>query len=95
MACRPKEFHGNDGTVGLLRWIEKIEVVLYISNCLDNFRVKYASCSFQGKALTWCNTQIQTRCTDVETAMTWAEFKTLLADEYCLKNEMQKLESEF
>ena len=33
MSCRPKEFHGTEGAVGLLSWIESMESVLHISRC--------------------------------------------------------------
>ncbi|GJR10968.1 hypothetical protein Tco_0793620 [Tanacetum coccineum] len=46
-------------------------------------------------ALTWWNTQVQTRGHDAANGLTWETFKGLLTEEYCRKDEMQKLESEF
>ncbi|GJS98855.1 zinc finger, CCHC-type, retrotransposon gag domain protein [Tanacetum coccineum] len=48
-----------------------------------------------GRALTWWNTQVQTRGHDTANDLTWETFKGLLTKEYCRKDEMQKLESEF
>ena len=31
MTCKPKEFHGKEGAVGLISWIESMETVLRIS----------------------------------------------------------------
>ncbi|GKA76710.1 hypothetical protein Tco_0783171 [Tanacetum coccineum] len=47
------------------------------------------------KALTWWNTQVQARGRTSTIGMAWDNFKTLLRDEYCPHNEMQKLENEF
>ncbi|KAD3640228.1 hypothetical protein E3N88_29451 [Mikania micrantha] len=95
VACKPKEFYGNDGAIGVLKWLEKMEAVLRISDCLPSQKVKYAVCSLQGKALTWWNSQIQARGIDEAEALGWSEFKALITEEYCPINELQKLEAEF
>ncbi|KAJ9536401.1 hypothetical protein OSB04_un000414 [Centaurea solstitialis] len=51
-SCNPKEFHGTEGAVGLLAWIEGMESVLHISKCLERNKVEYAACLLQGRALT-------------------------------------------
>ncbi|KAD7117467.1 hypothetical protein E3N88_04735 [Mikania micrantha] len=71
VSCKPKYFHGCEGAIGILKWIEKMESVISISDCLDNQKVKYATCSFQNKALTWWNTQVQARGREAVEAMTW------------------------
>ncbi|KAJ9543842.1 LOW QUALITY PROTEIN: hypothetical protein OSB04_023549 [Centaurea solstitialis] len=58
-SCNPKEFHGTEGAIGLLAWIEGMESVLHISKCLERNKVEYAACLLQGRALTWWNTQVQ------------------------------------
>ncbi|KAD4982134.1 hypothetical protein E3N88_18805 [Mikania micrantha] len=94
VSCKPKDFHGTEGAIGILKWIEKMESVISISDCLDNQKVKYATRSFQNKALTWWNTQVQARGREAVEAVTWEELKAILVKEYCPKNEMQKLEEE-
>ncbi|GKE39655.1 reverse transcriptase domain-containing protein [Tanacetum coccineum] len=47
------------------------------------------------KALTWWNTQVQTRGREAAIGMTWEDFKALMREELCPNNEMQKLETEF
>jgi hypothetical protein len=61
-----------------MRWIEKMETVLDIRDCLDNQHMKYTTCSFQGKTLTWWNTQLHARGRDAAMTMTWDELKALL-----------------
>ncbi|GJX14469.1 hypothetical protein Tco_0206227 [Tanacetum coccineum] len=60
-----------------------------------NSKVEYAACLLQVRDLTWWNTQVQTRGREAALQLTWEEFKKLLLEEYCLKSEVQKLESEF
>ncbi|GJS95950.1 putative reverse transcriptase domain-containing protein [Tanacetum coccineum] len=61
MACNPKEYDGKGGAIALTQWIEKMESVFDNSGCAENQRVKFAASSFVNKALTWWNTQVQTR----------------------------------
>ncbi|GKC70460.1 reverse transcriptase domain-containing protein [Tanacetum coccineum] len=95
MACNPKEYDGKGGAISLTRWIEKMENVIDNSGCAENQRVKYAASSFMNKALTWWNTQVQTRGREAAIGMSWTDFKALLVEEFCPSNEMEKLESEF
>ncbi|GKC06832.1 reverse transcriptase domain-containing protein [Tanacetum coccineum] len=52
---------GMGGTLTYTRWVEKMELVIDISNCAAHQRVKYTASSLTEKALTWWNTQIQAR----------------------------------
>ncbi|GJW10117.1 reverse transcriptase domain-containing protein [Tanacetum coccineum] len=45
--------------------------------------------------LTWWNTQVQARGREAAIGMSWNDFKALLVEEFCLSNEMEKLENEF
>ncbi|GKB20852.1 putative reverse transcriptase domain-containing protein [Tanacetum coccineum] len=53
MKCKPLNFKGNEGIVGLTRWIEKMEPVFHISGCVVENQVKFATCTLLGAALTW------------------------------------------
>ncbi|GKA36191.1 hypothetical protein Tco_0722682 [Tanacetum coccineum] len=57
--CQPLNFKGNEGVVGLTRWIEKMESVFNISGCAIENQVKFATCTLLGAALTWWNGQIR------------------------------------
>ncbi|GJZ19185.1 putative reverse transcriptase domain-containing protein [Tanacetum coccineum] len=57
--------------------------------------VRYVASSLVNKALTWWNTQIQARGREAANAMSWNDFKALLVEEFCLINEMERLENEF
>ncbi|GKB06655.1 putative reverse transcriptase domain-containing protein [Tanacetum coccineum] len=39
MKCQPLSFKGTEGVVGLIRWSEKMEIVFYISNCLERYQL--------------------------------------------------------
>ncbi|GKF13374.1 hypothetical protein Tco_0054836, partial [Tanacetum coccineum] len=53
------------------------------------------TCMLQGRAFTWWNTLVQTRGREADIAQPWEDFKKLLMEEYCLDDEIQKLEIEF
>ncbi|GKB95829.1 reverse transcriptase domain-containing protein [Tanacetum coccineum] len=95
MAYNPKDYDGKGGVIVYTRWIEKMESVQDMSGYGENQRVKYIAGSFIGKALTWWNSQVQTRGREAAVGMTWEAFKTLTREELCPNNEMQKLETEF
>ncbi|GJR07857.1 putative reverse transcriptase domain-containing protein [Tanacetum coccineum] len=53
LKCKPLDFKGTEGVVGLTRWFEKMESVFSISNCPAASQVKFATCTLQDDALTW------------------------------------------
>ncbi|GKE87133.1 hypothetical protein Tco_1564608, partial [Tanacetum coccineum] len=53
LKCKPQNFSGTKGVVGLTRWFEKMETVFNISNYPLKYQVKYATCTLQDSALTW------------------------------------------
>nr|XP_043619828.1 uncharacterized protein LOC122591635 [Erigeron canadensis] len=93
--CKPLNFEGTAGTIGLLRGCEKIESVFRISECPDECKVKYATCTLQGGALSWWNLHAHTVGVDAAYALTWEELKEKMRAKYCPRIEIQKLEAEF
>nr|GEU64765.1 hypothetical protein [Tanacetum cinerariifolium] len=53
-------FSETKGVVVFSRWFEKLESVFQISNYADENRVKFATCTLQGRILTWWNGYVQT-----------------------------------
>ncbi|GKE29965.1 reverse transcriptase domain-containing protein, partial [Tanacetum coccineum] len=93
MKCQPLNFKGNEGVVGLTRWIEKMDLVFNISGCAIENQVKFATCTLLGAALTWWNSQIRTLGPDAY-SMTWEVLKKKMIDKYCPQGEIKKLEIE-
>ncbi|GJU20724.1 putative reverse transcriptase domain-containing protein [Tanacetum coccineum] len=60
MNCKPHSFQGTEGVVGLKRWFEKMEQVFEICKCAEDDKVKFVMCTFEGRALTWWNGNVQT-----------------------------------
>ncbi|GJU72580.1 hypothetical protein Tco_1263985 [Tanacetum coccineum] len=52
LKCKPLDFKGTEGVVGLTRWFEKMESVFSISNCTASCQVKFMTCTLQDDALT-------------------------------------------
>ena len=71
-----------------------MESVVHNSKCTEVNKVKFPACLLQGRALTWWNTQVQTRGRETANRLTWEEFKRMLKEEYCPRSEIQKLEAE-
>ncbi|GKB18406.1 putative reverse transcriptase domain-containing protein [Tanacetum coccineum] len=71
-----------------------METVFHISNCPEVYQVKYATCTLLDSALTWWNSQKRTIRVDDAIAMTWRDLIKLKTEVYCLRNEIQKMETE-
>ena len=93
--CKPLPFKGTEGPIGLTRWIEKLESVFRVSNCAEDSKVKYATCTLQDSALTWWNEIAATIGIDASYALPWEELKERMRAKYCPRSEIQKLEAEF
>ncbi|GKB88519.1 putative reverse transcriptase domain-containing protein [Tanacetum coccineum] len=94
LKCQPLNFKGAEGVVGLTRWFEKMETVFHISNCPQKYQVKYATCTLLESALTWWNTHKRTIRIEAAYAITWTKLMKLMTEVYCLRNEIQKMETE-
>src|ERR1044071_8930279 len=93
--CKPINFSGTEGSIGLVKWFEKTEAVIRISGCTPRQSVMYATNLFLDQALTWWNGQVQSLGDDVAYSLSWAELKELMIAEYRPTSEVQKLETEF
>ncbi|KAJ0725718.1 putative nucleotidyltransferase, Hydrolase [Helianthus annuus] len=94
MDCRPSTFSGTEGAVGLLHWFEKLESVFEMCECPEARRVKYATSTLEGIALTWWNAQVQILGLAAANATPWNNFKELIKREYCTRDDIHKLENE-
>ncbi|KAM0033307.1 putative transcription factor interactor and regulator CCHC(Zn) family [Helianthus debilis subsp. tardiflorus] len=94
MDCRPSSFSGTEGAVGLLHWFEKLESVFEMCECPEARRVKYATGTLEGIALTWWNAQVQILGLAAANATPWNDFKELIKREYCTREDIHKLEDE-
>ncbi|KAD4586014.1 hypothetical protein E3N88_23615 [Mikania micrantha] len=72
----------------------EIEITLDLCSCPEHHKVRYSAGTFNKRALTWWNGQINARGREEAMAMPWENFKALLQTEFCPKNELQKLEVE-
>ncbi|KAJ0715767.1 putative nucleotidyltransferase, Ribonuclease H [Helianthus annuus] len=95
MDCRPTTFSGTEGAVGLLHWFEKLESVFEMCECPEARRVKYATGTLEGLALTWWNAQVQMLGLVAANATPWETFKEMVKEEYCSRDDIHKLEDEF
>ncbi|KAI3808260.1 hypothetical protein L1987_24209 [Smallanthus sonchifolius] len=94
-SCNPTKFFRTEGATGLLQWFESMESTFLNSDCPDNLRVRYATSVLQKRALTWWNGEKRTRGVEVATSLSCDHLKKAMTDEFCPRNEMRKLETEF
>nr|GEX42763.1 hypothetical protein [Tanacetum cinerariifolium] len=52
MKCKPLYFKGAKGVVELAQWLERMETMFHISNCIMENQIKFATCTLLGSALT-------------------------------------------
>nr|GEW40306.1 hypothetical protein [Tanacetum cinerariifolium] len=87
-------FHETEGTVGLVCWFEKIENTFEISECAEGKKVKFATATLHSQALTLWNSQVATLGREVANGRPWTKVKQMMTDEFCLTEEVQRLEYE-
>nr|GEU91850.1 hypothetical protein [Tanacetum cinerariifolium] len=80
--------------IELTQWLERMETVFLISNCTVENQIKFATCTLLVSALTCWNSHVMTVGPDVAYAMTWTNLRKKMADKYCQRGEIKKLEGE-
>nr|GEY99213.1 hypothetical protein [Tanacetum cinerariifolium] len=78
------------GAVGLAHWIENIEYVFHISNCVVECHVKYATCTLLGGALTLWNSHVRTVGYDATYEMPWKTLMKMMNETYYPRSEIKK-----
>ncbi|GJU34765.1 hypothetical protein Tco_1183119 [Tanacetum coccineum] len=71
MKCDPQPFKGTEGAVGLCQWFEKLESVFRISDFKERDKVKFATATLQGCALTWWNGRIASMGINAANGTSW------------------------
>nr|GEW08605.1 putative reverse transcriptase domain-containing protein [Tanacetum cinerariifolium] len=92
--CNPTSFHGKEGAIELCWWFEKSEMVFSISDCAERNKVKFATATLQGKALTWCNSQVATLGLNVAIGKSWGDMKKMMLEEFYPDKEIHRMEDE-
>ncbi|GKA55316.1 reverse transcriptase domain-containing protein [Tanacetum coccineum] len=95
MSCQPSYFNGTEGSIGLIRWFERIELVFSRSKCADEDRVTFATSTLTDDALSWWYAYAQPIGMEQANRITWTELKRLLTNKYCPRTEVKKMEDEF
>nr|GEY37655.1 putative reverse transcriptase domain-containing protein [Tanacetum cinerariifolium] len=66
-----------------------MENTFEISECAEGKKVKFATTTLHGRALTWWNSQVTTLGREVANGRPWAEVKHMMTDEFCPTEEVQ------
>ncbi|GKB61021.1 reverse transcriptase domain-containing protein [Tanacetum coccineum] len=95
ISCQTFYFNGMEGAVELIRWFKRTESVFSRSNCAEENKVTFATCTLTDDALSWWNSYAQSTRIDRANQITWTELKRLLTNKYCPRTEVKKMEDEF
>nr|GFA71410.1 hypothetical protein [Tanacetum cinerariifolium] len=90
----PITFRGNEGAIGLIRWIENTKMVFNVSKCTEANKVVFVAATFQDRALTWWNSQVATSGIEVVTKKMWEKMKVMMTEEFSPPEEIQRMEGE-
>nr|GFA04995.1 hypothetical protein [Tanacetum cinerariifolium] len=91
MKCNPQPFKGTEGAMGLCQWFEKLESVFRISDCKEKDKVKFATATLQGRALTWWNGRIASMGIDATNGTPWTEVRKWMTEEFCPRSVRQRI----
>nr|GEW02201.1 hypothetical protein [Tanacetum cinerariifolium] len=82
------------GAVELQILFEKTESVFEISECAEGKKVKFATSTLKGLALTWWKNKVATMVLETVNQIPWTEMKQLMTLEFCPIEEVQRMEHE-
>nr|GEX05093.1 reverse transcriptase domain-containing protein [Tanacetum cinerariifolium] len=94
MKCNLAVFRGVEGDVKLRRWFEKTESIFEINICTEGKKVMFVAATLEGPALTWWKTKVATMGLETVNQMPWTKMKQLMTKEFCLIEEVQRMDHE-
>nr|GEV76407.1 reverse transcriptase domain-containing protein [Tanacetum cinerariifolium] len=90
MSCQPFNFKGIEGTVCIIRWFERTELVFSRSNCIEDCKVKFAIGNLTEEALSWWNLFSQPNCIEEAYKITWGLPRSIKGNATALKPQTLK-----
>nr|GEX67712.1 hypothetical protein [Tanacetum cinerariifolium] len=95
LKCKPYNFSGTEGIIELTHWFKQMVTVFNINNSPSKYQVKDATCTLQDSALTWWKSHKRTIGVEPAYDIKWDGLMKLMTKMYCLRNKIQKIETEF
>ena len=89
---KPPKFQGGADPLKYEEWIRRLENLFEIMECLDRFKVAFATYQFEGEAEHWWGT-VKPRGED--DLMTWERMKELMDNKYYPRDAQRMKEREF
>ncbi|GKA71636.1 hypothetical protein Tco_0777775, partial [Tanacetum coccineum] len=68
--------------------------VTFMNDCKERDKVKFATATLQGRALTWWNGRIASMGIDAANGTPWTEVRKWMTEEFCPRSVLQRLEQE-
>ena len=92
MGYNPHTFSGTGSAMELCNWFEEIEAIFQYGRCSEGDRIKFSTCTFQGRALAWWNAYVQQVGVDTAYSLPWDELRRMMVVEYCSRNRSRAME---
>ncbi|GJU79883.1 putative reverse transcriptase domain-containing protein [Tanacetum coccineum] len=68
--------------------------ITFMNDCKERDKVKFATATLQGRALTWWNGRIASMGIDAANGTPWTEVRKWMTEEFCPRSVLQRLEQE-
>jgi hypothetical protein len=94
-SVNPPTFDGTGNATLLLVWFDEMENAFLNSDCPEDLKTRHSTAYLRDHALAWWNSEKLHRGNHEAYALSWAELKEIMLEEYCPENEIENLEREF
>ncbi|GKD30748.1 putative reverse transcriptase domain-containing protein, partial [Tanacetum coccineum] len=68
--------------------------ITFMNDCKERDKVKFATATLQGRALTWWNGRIPSMGIDTANGTPWTKVRKWITEEFCSRSVLQRLEQE-
>ena len=92
MGYNPHTFSGTGGPMELCKWFEEIEAIFRYGNCSEGNKIKFSTCTFQGRALAWWNAYVKQVGVDTAYSLPWDELRKMMVAKYYSRNGSRAME---
>ena len=87
-------FSGIRNTKELLKWFEDIETIFQCGDCRKEYKVKFATCTFQDHARKWWTKHIKMVGVDAAYSHSWEKLRRMMGITFCVGSELWAREQE-
>src|SRR5919199_961675 len=95
LALKPTNYHGTEGPVTLIHWLEECESHFDIVHADERDWVRFATSTLRGDAMSWWKAIQKSMGVAIANSTPWEEFKETICNQYCSQAQREAMEAEF